>query len=257
MVKWKLMLTTLPYVLGAVLVKLALERGLHFKGAVDFGEVGLVMTGGIFLIGFMLAGTMADFKESEKLPADLACQLETLEETFAQAAASKPALDLAALRRSVLATGESLHDWLYRKVDQKAMHRAVDALGEACQAVEKSNGGPISVRTVNEVNVLRRTATRIAVISRTGFLASGYALLEVLTVVILGLLMIARFKSLLPEVVLVSFVTLIYVYMIRLIRDIDDPFEYAEGGVKGAAEVELFPLEEYLERLRARCESKP
>jgi hypothetical protein len=51
----------------------------------------------------------------------------------------------------------------------------------------------------------------------------------------------------------VPFVTLIFVYMVRLIRDIDDPFEYTEAGQAGAVEVELFPIHEYLERLRKRA----
>lgn len=37
---------------------------------------------------------------------------------------------------------------------------------------------------------------------------------------------IAKFKSLLGAIVLVAFVTLIFVCMLRLIRDLDNPFEY-------------------------------
>ena len=57
------------------------------------------------------------------------------------------------------------------------------------------------------------------VISRTSFISSGYALLEVLTVIILGMTLIGHFKNFLTEVVLVPFITLIFVYMLRLIRD--------------------------------------
>ena len=73
-----------------------------------------------------------------------------------------------------------------------------------------------------------------------------------LTGAVLLLLLVAKFKSLVAEVILVAFVTLIYVYMLRLIRDIDDPFEYSPDGTKGAAEVELTPLLEYRERLKGR-----
>ena len=45
--------------------------------------------------------------------------------------------------------------------------------------------------------------------------------------------------------------------MVRLIKDIDDPFEYEEGGQKGCSEVELFPLLEYRERLKAKLEGLP
>ena len=43
---------------------------------------------------------------------------------------------------------------------------------------------------------------------------------------------------------MVSFVALIYTYMYRLIKDVDDPFDYDVAGANGAAEVELYPLRE-------------
>ena len=58
--------------------------------------------------------------------------------------------------------------------------------------------------------------------------------------------------ALVSLVIVVTFVTLIYVYMYRLIKDIDDPFEYASEGQPGVSEVPLFPLTEYLERQEAR-----
>jgi uncharacterized protein YqhQ len=69
-------------------------------------------------------------------------------------------------------------------------------------------------------------------------------------VVIIFLLMISKFKSVVAELVICAFVTLIYVYMIKLIRDIDDPFEYS--GTGGAADVSLFPLVEFEERIAQR-----
>jgi hypothetical protein len=74
----------------------------------------------------------------------------------------------------------------------------------------------------------------------------------VLTIAILGMAVAGRFKNFLTEVVLVPFISLIFVYMLRLIRDLDDPFDYQPDGSSGSVEVELFPLKEYLERLRAR-----
>jgi membrane protein implicated in regulation of membrane protease activity len=88
------------------------------------------------------------------------------------------------------------------------------------------------------------------VISRTGFLPVGYALLMIVVAIIVGLLFACRFKGTYDEVLLVSFVTLIYVYVVRLIRDLDDPFEYDDGVARGASEIELFPIVEFRERLQ-------
>ena len=175
---------------------------------------------------------------------------------FAQAAISKPNLNGPNLLKSVLDTTNTIRDWLFMKIPQTLMYTAIEKLSGCAQDLEKAGATPLGIRAMNEINSLRKIVTRIGVISRTGFLASGYALLETLAVAVMLLLFVGKFKSLLAEVILVGFVTLIYVYMIRLVKDIDDPFEYTEEGQAGAAEVELFPLEEYRERLIVKIQPK-
>ena len=97
--KWRLMLSTLPLVAAILVGKFILQFALGLQGFVDFSDVGIVLTAGVFLLGFLLAGTMADYKEAEKIPAELASTLETLEEIFVLAATNRPALDFASLRR--------------------------------------------------------------------------------------------------------------------------------------------------------------
>jgi hypothetical protein len=46
--------------------------------------------------------------------------------------------------------------------------------------------------------------------------------------------------------------SLIYLYLLRLIRDLDDPFEYAAGYVEeGSADVSPQPVLDYQARLKA------
>jgi hypothetical protein len=254
--KWRLMVGTLPFVAAVTLVKFLLEYLLHFDGIVEFAEVGIVLTGGVFLTGFMLAGTMSDYKESEKLPGELACTLETLEEVLAQATIARPNIAVAPLRVAVLEATQKLGAWLRKSVPYDEAFVALTRLGGVIQQVEREGGGAYASRAISELHNLRKTVTRIAVISRTGFLPPAYALLETLMVIILVLLLAAKFKSSLAEYILVPFVTLIYVYMLRLIRDVDDPFDYAPDGQKGGAEVELFPLDEFRGRIEARVNAE-
>jgi hypothetical protein len=251
------MVTTLPYVGAAVVVKIALRHGLGFEGVVDFSDLGPLFTGGVFLIGFMLAGTLSDYKESEKIPAELACGLETIEETFAQASVGRPAVNLPAARATLAALGTTVDDWLHRRVPQERVFAALSELQRCAEAVERAGASGYAGRALNELHVVRKLVTRIGVISRTGFLASGYAILETISTVIVALLMVARFHNVLAEATLVAFVTLVFAYMVRLIRDVDDPFEYADDGKSGSAEVELFPLGEYRARLAARLAESP
>lgn len=249
------MLTTLPIVgLAVVLKVLVFDRWLGV-GLMEFADLGFVLTGGVFLVGFMLAGTMADYKEAERLPGEVVCSLQTIEETFDQAAVSKEALDIRSLRKRVREAADQIDAWLHRRASFEDVTVQIESLAEGAQELERAGvAAPVGMRAINEIHGLRRSITRMSVISRTGFLSTGYALLETLTAVIVGLLMIARFKTILAEALLVGLITLIYVYMIRLIRDIDDPFEYSDQGVAGAAEVDLEVLDAYRRRLAARAD---
>jgi hypothetical protein len=254
--KWKLMLSTLPVVLALLGVKLFLELGLGFEGLIDFSDVGIILTSGVFLIGFLLAGTMADYKEAEKLPADLSVTLETLEEIFVLAATDRPGLDVGALRREVLALTDAIRDWLVRKCSTDQVYAAMTRFSEVLQQLERAGAGPYASRAVPQLLAVRRSVSRVDVIVRTGFLPPAYALLEVLIVMIISLMMIARFRSVVAEMLLVPFVALVNIYMLRLIKDVDKPFDFKEGvREQRSGGVALLRLEEYRERLATRAQA--
>src|SRR5688572_14356369 len=119
------MVTTLPFVAAVVAVKLFLEFVVQFPGVFEFGEVGIVLTAGVFLTGFMLAGTMADYKESEKLPGELACTLETIEEILVQGTVLKPTIAAASMRQATLDTATQLRSWLFRAVSHEGAYAAL------------------------------------------------------------------------------------------------------------------------------------
>lgn len=254
MLKWRLLLTTLPVVAAVLVAKVLLSSVFHFDGLIDFTDVALVLTGGIFLIGFMLAGTMADYKESEKLPGELAAQLETLEDSLEHAVAVNKTpirrADVMGVHRTM---ANCVHGWLLKRKTQEEVFDSLHDVVLTLQDLEQQgvHGGAVGKMT-GDVDKIRKAVSRLAVISRTGFLATGYALLEMLIVLIISLLMIAGFKNTPSELIVITFVTLTYVYMYRLIKDIDDPFEYNPDGRQGTSEVALFPITEYLDRLDRR-----
>ena len=249
MIKWRLMLTTLPMVVIFIGIKLGLQFGTGFGGAIRFADIAIVLTGGIFLIGFMLAGTMSDYKESEKLPGEIASALEGIRDGLRHIAAGKQNITEEEINTIVLDLTNTLHDWLYHKIAATDVQNKITSIAAKLQPLDNT---ALGVRVQNELHTIRKITTRIDVIVRTSFLQSGYALMDSIVALVLVLLAIAKFDTITSEIVVCSFVSLIYIYMVRLIRDIDDPFEYEEGKSKGAAEVELFPIEE----LKARLERK-
>ncbi len=265
LLKWKLMVTTLPIPLGAVLIRYILE---HFSktymnsyaGVMDFSALSPVLTGGVFLIGLMLSGTLQDYKESEKIPAELATCLETIEETVSWVCGNRPAVNERSMKELVAEVTDEMVSWLLRKRSPEQGFAVIEKLNGLVKEFDKLNAGLPAVRMMTEIHNLRRTMTRIGVISRTGFLASGYALLDFLVLSVLTLLVIAQYKAefgSLGKYIIISFVSLIYSYLWRLVKDVDDPFEYSPSGERtGAAEVELFPLLEYQARAKERLAGK-
>ncbi len=247
--KWGLLVSTLPIVLVVAGIKVLLRFGFHFEGLIEFGDVGVVLTGAVFLIGFMLSGVMSDYKESEKLPGELACTLENLEETLVAGARAK-GVDANDVRAQVLGLYDTIMSWLTKKTEDTALYAAITAFAPT---LEKLDAAP-AAKAQSELWTLRKSLTRMDVIHKTTFLQTGYALLDTLVVLSIVVVMVAKFKSPLGEAILVPVVTLVYVYMLRLIRDADDPFDYDDKGTHGAAEVDLFPLKDYAARLKSRLQ---
>ncbi len=253
MLKWKLMLTTLPFVLVVTGIKTILEFGVGFSGVVEFSDVGVVLTGAVFLTGFLLAGTMSDYKESEKLPGEVATHLEAIEEMFILGNMIKPDVDRKVMQKHVLTLTDAIRDWLVKKQTTPQVFAALTALSDTFAYLVQHGASSTAGYALSPLDKLRKAVSRIDVISRTGFLPPAYALLEVLLTMVLTLMMFAKFKNSVAEFVIVPTVALLNIYMLRLIKDIDDPFDFAtDGSKRGGAEVELFPIDEYRARLAAR-----
>jgi len=75
--KWQLTLHVLPLVFGIVAVKFAVHHyGLEVLSLSPL--MGAIISANVFLVGFLISGVLVDYKESERLPGELACSLEAL-----------------------------------------------------------------------------------------------------------------------------------------------------------------------------------
>ena len=179
LLKWKLMLTTLPFVVVVTGLKAFLEYGVQFGGVVEFSDVGVVLTGAVFLTGFLLAGTMSDYKESEKLPGEVATHLEAIEDMYALAVLQKPGVDGKVVRQELLALTDSVKSWLLRKNTTPEVFAAITKMAEGSAAyLVQHSAGSTAGYALSPIDKLRKAISRIDVISRTGFLPPAYALLD-------------------------------------------------------------------------------
>lgn len=246
---YRLLARTLPLV-GIVL---ALKLGLDQLGwdTIELNPLysGLVAAN-VFLIGFLLAGTLADYKESERLPGELAVRAEAIADDCQILFREKRA---DAARRCLAHIGQlaaTLNAWLHGKADvQEALERIEDFNGYFLEFQPLTQPNFI-VRLKQEQTALRMLVTRINTIRETSFVGAGYVIATITSALLVIALLLANIAPLGAELFQLGTITFLLAYMILLIKDLDDPFEYDANGRVGAAEVSLAPLA-YLERRMA------
>jgi hypothetical protein len=99
---------------------------------------------------------------------------------------------------------------------------------------------------------------RINTIRETSFVMAGYAIAELTSLLLVVGLLFVDVGGFGTEIFLLCTLTFLLVYMLLLIRDLDNPFDYDGRVAAGAAEVSLSPLERLEQRLASeRPEARP
>jgi hypothetical protein len=245
---WRIAFRVLPLVAVTVLTKLVVDQVGWDTVELNPLYSGLVAAN-VFLIGFLLAGTLADYKESEKLPGELGGRAESIgdecqilyRDTGAEAARGCLA-HLGLLADDLLA-------WLRGSATVEAPLGRVDALNDYFLAFQPLTQPNFIVRLKQEQSSIRLLVIRINTIKETSFVGAGYLIAELTSVLLLIALLIADFGALGAELFLIGSITFLLAYMILLIKDMDDPFDHDHRGHRGAVEVSIAPIEHLQRRV--------
>jgi hypothetical protein len=242
-------LLALPVAVGMVLLK-----WLYDVSELKHLELSPLLTGVIaaevFIIGFILSGTATDFKEAERLPGDLAACVETIAD---ECLIMDAELDLPEARECLSLLAEiigSVRLWLLHDTDLDDLMAELRRLNPLFMVFAPKIQAGFTTRLKAEQGNIRRLVIRMDTMRRTSYVSAGYLIAEVTALMILVLLMITQIGALAPTILVVGVITYLMVYMLALIRDVDNPFEY-RGGLPGPADVDLGVLERCETRLRS------
>ena len=245
----RLALRSLPIVGLVVLAKLGFELD-HVHLLRPNPLLSGVVAATVFLLGFLLAGTIADYKESERLPGDLAASLETIADECLLAhevpgtpAAAEGVRMLRDIARGILT-------WVYDDRDLDELLVLIRALNGPFQVLTPLTLPGFVARLKSEQASIRRMVLRIDTIRSTSFVAAGYTITEITGTLLIAGLVISDLGRLPESLFFTGMIALLLTYMFLLIRDLDDPFRY-DAGVEGAADVSLAPLAAVAARLDA------
>lgn len=245
---WSIAVRVAPFIAATIVAKFAMHHLGWDDVELNTLHSGLV-GGNIFLIGFLLSGTLSDYKESERIPTEVAARAETIADECQILFRDQGAPEARACLAQVGTFAESLTAWLRGRATVDAPLEALEGFNDHYLAFQPLTQPNFIVRLKQEQALLRLLVLRINTIKETSFVGAGYVISWIASMLLVVALVLADFATLGAEIFMVCSITFVIVYLVFLIRDLDDPFDYDENGRRGAADVSLAPLARLEQRM--------
>jgi len=246
--RWRLAAKTIPLVIGIVLVKFV-THDLGYQFLTLNSLFTAIISANIFLIGFLVSGTLVDYKESEKLPGDLAASLEAMADEGLIIYQNKKTVEAKNYLLKLSTFSDALVNWFYKKETTNDLMSKLLSFNDDFLKFENQTQANFIVRMKQEQNSVRRMVNRIRTIRDTSFLGTGYAIAEIITTVLIIGFIFLDMNPFYESMFFVSFVSFILIYMIYFIKDLDNPFGYNKEDSL-VEEVSLKPILDTQKRLK-------
>lgn len=221
-----------------VLLKLALHE-LDWEPIAFNSLYTAIFTGSFFVLGFILSATMADYKESERLPSEFSAIIENMYEDAVAIHMNYPDFDLNGFTLQLKNILVSMKDDLVTV--NRESHNEVHGLSFFFAQMEKIDVPPNFITKLKqEQGQLIRFLFRAYYIQSIHFIPSSMVLAYGIFTNAIGLLLLTEFEKLSSSIWLIGAITFIMVYVIKLIRTIRTPF-HASGSTQD--DVSLFLID--------------
>lgn len=251
----------LPVSILLVLIKIFIlsrfeSDGHGFNALIESSDINIVFTGAFFVIGMLLAGTMTDFKEGEKIPGEIASNLEAIQDWIMLAFSaprsgtndlSKEPLNKKYLKDTLCDVTDNIILWFSSKQkDSKVIFPELRKINGLAYYFAERGADKEAIKGIQEnTNAMRKQLTRAYTIARNNFVAPAYTLLKSILTVISLLLLITKFKTPMADISITLCLSFVFFYMYHLITGLDDPFDIGAGDT----EVDLKAIERFKIRL--------
>jgi hypothetical protein len=231
--RFRILFTAVPLALIVVLIRWLNIIDGGAETPVEAVVLPPLITAAVFVMATVLSNVMADYKESEKLPAEIVSYLNTLV-AFARTEAAAYGFDEKPMLLNVEDMLLCVVATLDRKVDFShglaTFHEAFVAYCVYAQGQAHHNGDHIDMLgPEHATEELVKKWTRIHDIGRLSIILPGYTLMDLLTSLLVALLVSVKFKDIDVSAywAIVIFATII-IYLNVLVRALDDPFDGPE-----------------------------
>ena len=206
----------------------------------------------VFLLGFLLSGVLADFKESEKIPGELSTSFRSLVLEVQAISIYNPGAQVGEAVAAVVDLGEHMVDWLQEKIKLEVLlelygHAHVQVVGAAAQL--KGDASTLRGRLMQDLAVVLQKINRVQTIRDTIFVPLVYWMADIAAVLLFAGLVMAKSESLVESVFFLAVISFIVILLLRLIGDLDNPFGANDSDSAEDVSIEL--LRQTISRLGA------
>jgi hypothetical protein len=208
-----------------------------------------IIAANVFLMGFLLSGVLSDYKESERMPGELSACLENMAQEVRGIGVAKPEAEIGPCLTQISKLGDDILSWFYKKIDTETVVDGINELTVQFDRLQPWTQGTFVGRLKQEQSNLRRTITRIDTVRETSFVSSAYLLADTTTLLLCTGLVLVKMDSFNESLFFAGIISFLLVFLLTLIRDLDNPFGYYERF--SGADVSLKPFEDTVGRLKA------
>ena len=251
--KWRLFFKVLPLTALFALAKVGVHT-LGFEPWEFDSLTGSLFGASTFVLAFVLSGTLAAYNASEDMVVQFINAAESIDDINNYVARLQPGLETARLTSCLVDLLGQLTQWLANQVGLEMIEARLADLNQVLADLRLNSGDSVVDRSLPELARMRILVNRMATNRDSDFLGPAYAMLEIFLVgAVVALLLIGadRFSE---NMVVSCFLFTSFAYLLLLIRDLDNPFQY-DG--TSCVDVDLAVLNSCRQRLLARAGATP
>lgn len=210
-----------------------------------------IISGNIFILGFLLNSTLRDYKEAEKIPVDMANSLESIySECEIMLYHKKDKKIVVPAIKQLLKIRQLLNDWFYKKAYTQEVLMEIAHLNHYFAQFEGLTQANFIVRMKNDQANLRKYLMNANLLRDTPFYEASYKIAKISVFFLLMLLTLLTADPFYEYLLFILVIVFMTIFLVSLIKDLDDPFEYEDGDISD--EVSLKPLTDFSQRVEKR-----
>ncbi len=234
-----------------VLVLIAAKTVVHALNFEIIALTGLVtaLIGGVtFTISILLAGTLPDYKESEKIPGDIALSIKSLYKD-ARIVASKDKKVREKMQQHIRnVMNAMLENFKNGTWKQSEINKEIDLVDDDIARLAESGVQPnYIIKIRNEVSNIERLSNRVETIKETQFMPAAYTIARLVVAMVLVVLIFVKVEPYYEGLTITAIIDFLLVGLVYLIRDIDDPFEKENISFADVELEHLFKVQRFME----------